>query len=174
MAFRNQWVWVMGMMVALAAIGQGCAKTPTMAERNVIVSLDESLARATAVEVNLIGANATEYTQLAGMGVDDYWRTAAAGRARGTRYVMKLSGNDRTKTLLKTDPIWQKWRSEGAMHLITIAFVPGLTGSGAGDLDPRRVVLPLDKHRWANLEDIRINVSQSGLNVPTQPLPAKQ
>jgi hypothetical protein len=164
----------MGMMVALAAIGQGCAKTPTMAERNVIVALDDSLARATAVEVNLIGANATDYTRLSGMAVDDYWRAAAAGRAPGTRYVMKLSGNDRTKTLLKTDPIWQKWRAEGAMHLITIAFVPGLTGTGAGDLDPRRAILPLDKYRWKDLGDIRINVSQSGLNVPTQPEPAKQ
>ncbi len=174
MAFRNQWVWVLGLMAAIAALGQGCTSKPEMAERNVIVTLDDSLARATAVEVNLIGANATDFTRLSSIPVDEYWRSAAAGRAMGNRYVMKLSGNDRTKTLMKNDPIWQKWRADGAMHLFAIAFVPGLTGSGEGDRDPRRAILPLDKNRWKELNDIRIVVSQSGLNVPTQPEPPKK
>lgn len=174
MAFRTKWVWILALMLAVSAIGAGCGSKPEMAERNVIVTLDESLARATAVEVNLIGANATDYTRLSSRAVDDYWRDAATDRAPADRYIMKLSGNDRTKTLMRTDPIWQKWRAKGAMHLVIIAFVPGLSGSGEGDRDPRRVILPLDKNRWKDLGDIRVIVSQSGLSVPTQPEPPKK
>ena len=174
MASRNQWVWMIGMMVAMVAIGQGCAKGPEMAERNVMVTLDDSLARATAVEVNLIGANATEYARLTNRPVEDYWRDVATERAPADRFIMKLSGSDRSRTLSKADPVWQKWREKGAMHLFIIAFIPGINASGVGDTDPRRVILPLDKNRWKDLVDIRVIVSQSGLSVPTQPEPEKK
>ncbi|HEV8292894.1 MAG TPA: hypothetical protein VGP94_13260 [Tepidisphaeraceae bacterium] len=170
---RAQWVWMVGIL-AMAAFGQGCSSKPEMAERNVIVSLDDSLARATAVEVNLIGANDTDFPRVANRGVDDYWRDVAGGRAPADRYVMKLSGNDRSRTLSRTDPIWQTWRAKGALRLVAIAFIPGLSGSGEGERDPRRIILPLDKNRWKELVDIRIIASQSGLTCPTQPEPEKK
>jgi hypothetical protein len=174
MNVRTQWVWMLGLMLALAALSQGCSSKPEMAERNVIVSLDETLARASAVEVNIIGANDTDYPRVAQRGVDDYWRDVAADKAPSDRYVMKLSGTNRSKTLSRTDPIWQTWRAKGAMRLVAIAFIPGLSGSGPEQTDPRRIILPLDKGRWKELVDIRINASQSGLTSPTQPDPEKK
>jgi hypothetical protein len=174
MAFRTQWV-VGLMMLALLALSQGCASKPEMAERNVVVTLDDSLARATAVEVNIVGANDSDFARVGTQPVDNYWRDVAAGRAPADRYVMKMSGNDRTRTLSRTDPVWQQWRAKGAMRLVAIAFIPGLSGSGEGERDPRRIVLPLDKNRWKDVnQDIRIVASQSGLTSPTQPEPEKK
>ena len=65
-------------------------------------------------------------------------------------------------------------RAKGAMRLVAIAFIPGLSGSGPEQTDPRRIILPLDKGRWKELVDIRINASQSGLTSPTQPDPEKK
>ncbi|HEV8607049.1 MAG TPA: hypothetical protein VGQ99_17040 [Tepidisphaeraceae bacterium] len=174
MAFRNEWAWVVGLMLVVAAMGQGCSSRPEMAERNVVVTLDDTLARAAAVEVNLIGANDTDFPRVASRSVDEYWRDVAGDRAPSDRYIMKLSGADRTKTLSRTDPIWQKWRAKGAMRLVAIAFIPGVSGSGEGERDPRRIILPLDKNRWKELVDIRIIASQSGLSCPTQPEPEKK
>jgi hypothetical protein len=174
MNVRTQWALMLGIMLAMAALSQGCGSKPEMAERNVIVTLDETLARASAVEVNLIGANDTDYPRVAQRGVDDYWRDVAADQAPRDRYVMKLSGSNRSRTLSRTDPIWQTWRGKGAMRLVAIAFIPGLGGSGPEQSDPRRIILPLDKNRWKELVDIRINASQSGLTSPTQPEPEKK
>jgi hypothetical protein len=174
MAFRTQWVWIVGIMLAMVALTQGCSSKPEMAERNVIVSLDETLARATAVEVNLIGANDTDFPRVANRPVDDYWRDVAAGKGPPDRFVMKFSGSERSKTLSRSDPIWQTWKGKGALRLVAIAFIPGLSGSGAGESDPRRIILPLDKNRWKELVDIRIIASQSGLTCPTQPEPEKK
>jgi hypothetical protein len=87
---------------------------------------------------------------------------------------MKLSGGKRSETLSRNDPVWQKWKANGAMRLVAIAFIPGLSGSGEGERDPRRIILPLDKNRWKELVDIRIIASQSGLTSPTQPEPEKK
>src|SRR3954468_8153140 len=174
MAFRNQWVLVFAVLM-VAALTQGCGSKPEMAERNVNVSLDESLARATAVEVNIIGANDSDFARVGTQSVDTYWRDVAAGRAPADRYVMRLSGSDRSKTLSRTDPIWQTWRAKGAMRLVAIAFIPGLSGQGEGERDPRRIVLPLDKNRWKDVnQEIKIIASQSGLSSPTQPEPEKK
>ena len=174
MAFRNQWVLVFAVLM-MAALTQGCGSKPEMAERNVNVSLDESLVRATAVEVNLIGANDSDFARVGTQPVDTYWRDVSGGRAPGDRYVMRLSGTNRSQTLSKTDPIWQTWRGKGAMQLVAIAFIPGLSGQGEGQRDPRRIILPLDKNRWKDInQEIKIIASQSGLTSPTQPEPEKK
>ena len=174
MAFRNQWVLVFAVL-AMAALTQGCGSKPEMAERNVTVSLDESLVRATAVEVNLIGANDSDFARVGTQSVDAYWRDVSAGRAPADRYVMRLSGNNRSQTLSRSDSIWQTWRAKGAMQLVAIAFIPGLSGQGEGQRDPRRIILPLDKNRWKDVnQEIKIIASQSGLTSPTQPEPEKK
>jgi len=174
MVFRIQWVWILGVL-GMVGLSQGCGSKPEMAERNVNVSLDESLVRATAVEVNIIGANDSDFARVGTQSVDTYWRDVSAGRAPADRYVMRLSGSNRNQTLSRTDPIWQTWRAKGAMRLVAIAFIPGLSGQGEGERDPRRVVLPLDKNRWKDVnQDIKIIASQSGLSSPTQPEPEKK
>ena len=166
MALANR-LWIFGLMVVMAALSQGCAHNPEMAERNVVVSVDDSVPRGTAVEVDLIGANDAEYDRVGKQAVDQYWRDVANNRYPPHRVVMRF-GNERSKTLNKTDPIWQDWRNDRAMRLVAVGFIPGLTGSGEGQSDPRRVVIPLDKNRWKELEDIKITVRQSGLTA-TQP-----
>jgi len=171
MAFGNRWLWIFGLMV-VAALSQGCGSRPEMAERNVVVTLDDP--RVAAAEVNLIGVNDTDFPRLANRGVDDYWRDVATDKAPPDRYVVKLNREVRTKTLSRNDPIWQTWRGKGALRLVAIAFIPGLSGNGPGESDPRRIILPLDKNRWKDLVDIKINASQSGLTCPTQPEPEKK
>ena len=174
MAFRNRIV-VLGLMLAMLAIAQGCSSKPEMAERNVIVSLDESLARATAVQVDILGANETELARLTSWPVDEYWRDASMNKVPSDRKTLKLSSSMRSATLSRSDPVWQQWRNKGAMHLVAIGFIPGLSGSGEGDRDRRRIILPLDKNRWKEpLVDIQIIVSQSGMTSPTQPEPPKK
>jgi hypothetical protein len=174
MVLENRWVWVLGLM-AVAALAQGCGSRPEMAERNVVVSLDDTLARSTAVEVNLIGVNDSEFPRYANRPVDDYWRDVAGDRAPRDRAVMKFSGAERSKTLNRNNEVWQQWKAKGAMRLVAIAFIPGLSGSGEGERDPRRIILPLDKNRWKDVnQEIRIIASQSGLTSPTQPEPEKK
>ena len=146
-----------------------------MAERNVVVSLDDTLARATSVEVNIVGANDSDFARVGTQPVDTYWREANAGRAPADRVVMRFSGGNRSQTLNRNDPIWQQWRAKGALRLVAIAFIPGLSGQGEGERDPRRIVLPLDKNRWKDVnQEIKIIASQSGLTSPTQPEPEKK
>lgn len=171
MRVGNRWVWVIGITL-LAALSQGCGSRPEMAERNVVVSLDDP--RVSAMEVNLIGANDTDFPRVANGGVDEYWNAVRNEKAPTDRKVIKLSQAKRSETLSRNDPIWQTWRSKGAMRLVAIAFIPGLSGSGQGESDPRRIILPLDKNRWKDLVDIRIIATQSGLTCPTQPEPEKK
>src|SRR5258706_16065065 len=104
MANGNRWVWIIGLTLAMAAISQGCGSRPEMAERNVVVSLDDTLARATAVEVNVIGVNDTEFPRYANRPVDDYWR--GGGRGKGPRggAGFKGSGNPRRERVGRADP----------------------------------------------------------------------
>src|SRR5256885_1572696 len=84
MAFRNRIV-ILGLMLAMLAIAQGCSSKPEMAERNVIVTLDDSLSRATAVQVDLLGANETELARLTSWPVDEYWRDASMNKVPSDR-----------------------------------------------------------------------------------------
>jgi len=46
---------------------------------------------------------------------------------------------------LRERSVWQQWRNKGAMHL-SPSLYPRLSGSGEGDRDRRRIILPLDKN----------------------------
>src|SRR2546421_13038959 len=95
MGIRNRWMWVVGLTLAMAALSQGCGSRPEMAERNVIVSLDDTLARATAVEVNVIGVNDTEFPRYAHRPVDDYWRDVGRGKGPRERRLVERDGKTR-------------------------------------------------------------------------------
>src|SRR5205814_7259956 len=114
-----------------------------------------------AVQVDILAANETELARLTSWPVDEYWRDATQNRVPSDRKSLLLSGTRRSATLRRDDPIWQQWRNKGAMHLVAIGSIPGLSGSGEGDRDRRRIILPLDKLRWKEpLVDIQIIVSQ--------------
>ncbi len=85
MAFRNRQILILGLMLAMLVIAQGCSSKPEMAERNVMVSLDESIPRGTAVQVDLLGANETELARYSSWPVDEYWRDAGMDRVPADR-----------------------------------------------------------------------------------------
>ncbi|MGA2498271.1 MAG: hypothetical protein ABSH20_11050, partial [Tepidisphaeraceae bacterium] len=79
------------------------------------------------------------------------------------------------KTLSVKDPCWAGWKAKNAMELVIVANIPGYKGVSAGMADSRRLVLTLDRCRWASTsEPIQIQVSSAGVVALTQPKPEKK
>lgn len=157
----------------------GCATRPEMAPRDIRVTVDDSLrspdGRLASVQVDLIAVNPTEYPRWTSVDVDEYWGPPAHQlQSAQDRYVMTFDyqENVATKVMRKTDPLWTQWKNKGAMDLVAIARIPGVARTGGvGQQDTRRLILPLDKRRWADLGELRIQVSRSGITSLSQPGP---
>lgn len=172
---------VVGVLVGLISlvIG-GCGCTPGMGRYNVEVALDPSLADRAGgppqVTVDLVGLNDTQVSAWTNKSMTAYWTPSDRMRAeaRGVRHEMTFGpGNAGPKTLSKTDPIWETWKSRGAMHLFVLADLPGASGDQPGDADGRRKILPLDKCRW-DKDTIRFQVQSSQIECLTPPKPPEQ
>ena len=65
---------------------------------------------------------------------------------------------------------WTRRQAKNAMDLVIVANIPGFKGGGGGMADSRRVMLTLDRCRWASPSDpIQIQVSSAGVKALTEP-----
>lgn len=173
-------VALFGLGLVLIGMGTGCSTKPQMEPRDVRVTLDDSLRDASgklkSVQVDIKAVNPNERDRWINIPVDEFWAPGSTLASSPNVYVMKFNyqENVATKLLPKTDPIWGKWAADGAMDLVVIATIPGLSGNGAGTQDPRRLVFPLDSHRWDELDELKINVSRSGISSPNRPKELKK
>ncbi len=167
------------MVVGLAfLLCGGCACTPEMKKFDVNVSLDDSLkdkdGKMPPVEVNIIGADATLLKRWMSKSVDEYWAQPTGLRSSQDKVVLTFGPDEKSKVLSKTDPKWDAWKAQGAMELVIIAFVPGMNGGGDGEIDPRRISLPLSSCRWKNTTTLDLLVSSSGIVSKSQPAPEEK
>ncbi|MFI5378066.1 MAG: hypothetical protein ACHRHE_02055 [Tepidisphaerales bacterium] len=169
-------------MVVLALVAAGCSCTPEMGARDVAVSLDNSLRDNTgklkSVQVDIIAVNTGEIERWKQETLDVYWRPGGSNLALAQdKVVMKFDAmeNVPAKTLSVKDPCWAGWKAKNAMDLVVVANIPGYRGGGAGMADSRRLVLPLDRCRWASAsEPLQVRVSSAGVTSLTEPKPEKK
>jgi hypothetical protein len=170
-----------GTLVGLLTLVVGCACQPGMKAFDVRVeprlTSRPDQPSPNSVEMNLVGVNQRDYARWSGYAVNQYWSPndplRREAQSTGRAHVMVLSADDpKPKVLSRSDPIWSKWRTEGATHLFVLAFLPGARPDG-GHGDPQRLIFPLDNCSWKGVDTLNVTVEPSGLTTRSVPQPEK-
>ena len=104
-----------------------------------------------------------------GYNLDKYWSDGDRRRAGANKLSQTLMYNKPWRVELSNQK-WQEWFNHGATHLLIIANLPGSFDSGPAD--PRRLIIPLDKHAWkSNNNTIEIQVQDTILTILTPQKP---
>lgn len=160
--------FVLGLAGLIFALG-GCASAPAPKAYGVKITLDTPLV-GTSVQIDLVGVNElADLPKWQNYSVTDYWQPNNSFRRDARKYTMQF-GRDtaNTQTLLSSDPHWAEWLRTGALQLVIVADLPGTQTDQAGNADPRRLILPLDKAAWGGKVDtLEILVQESGLRLMT-------
>jgi len=159
-------VIVPGLLLVLLA---GCQTTPSPRAYAVNVTLDGPLA-GSSVQVDLVGANElADLPKWQSYSVTNYWQPDNSFRRDARKFTMQFSRDKPTTQLLAAnDPHWAEWLRTGGLYLVIVADLPGAVTDQAGNADPRRLILPLDKAAWGrSTETIEILVQESGLRLMT-------
>ncbi|MGH7995387.1 MAG: hypothetical protein ACREFX_03445, partial [Opitutaceae bacterium] len=159
---------VFSLAAAVFALG-GCASAPQPRPYSVRVTLDNDLV-GSSIEVDLVGVNTiADLPKWQNYSVTQYWQPQDTFRHDAHKYTMQFGpGTAKSFTLLSTDPIWKDWLGTGATNLVVMADLPEAAADQSGNADPRRLILPLDKHAWgSDVNTIDILVQESGLKLLT-------
>lgn len=154
---------------AIALLAAGCASGPQATAFNVKVELAPSLA-GSSIQVDLIGANSvSDLPKWQTISVSDYWQPENAQRRDADKAVLQFGpGKANVQTFSSTDPVWQRWISTGAMHLVVLVDLTGISSDKEGNADPRRLILPLDVKKWpADVKTIELRLQESGIRLLT-------
>jgi hypothetical protein len=156
-------------MAGLMLLG-GCGAPKYAVE----VSLDDGWRAAGFVptmQVDLVGANAQQAKFLRDMSMTEYFDAGNAYRADLDKHTMLFSDADaEPKMLTKDDPVWAAWNADMATELFVLVNLPGVSDDLPGDMDQRRLILPLAPEAWGG-SDIMVSVGRSGPEVVTPPAP---
>lgn len=153
----------------LSFLFAGCASAPAPRAYGVQVTLDPALA-GTSVQIDLVGVNeVADLPKWQSYSVTEYWQPENSFRRDARKYTMQFVRDTPTSlTLASTDPKWAEWLRTGALQLVIVADLPGAQADRAGNADPRRLILPLDKGAWGGKVDtLEILVQESGLRLMT-------
>jgi hypothetical protein len=155
-------------LVLCSLVFGGCATVPHPRAYAIRVTLDKPLV-GSSVQVDLVGVNATDLPKWQNYSVTQYWQPDNPLRRDAQKYAMQFSINTpNTQVLLDNDPHWAEWLPTGASQLVIIADLPGVITDQAGNADPRRLILPLDRAAWGrDVNTIDILVQESGLRLMT-------
>lgn len=155
-------------VVAVVMAG-GCSSGPRPEPHDIVVSLDPSLAgmgaSVPAIKVEAVGVSTEDRPRWEGYAVSSYWRQGDGMRSGPpVKYQMTFGpGNTGAKTLSKTDKIWKEWGSN-PRYLVLLGDTPDPSGG-----QDRRIVIDLDRRRWAAGAPIQVVVQRSRL-VCTTPM----
>lgn len=154
--------------LAAAFFFTGCTSVPKPRAYNLRLSVDPALA-GTTVMVDLAGANEiSDLPKWQTYSVTDYWQPGNVFRRDAHKATMEFGRDHPTaQTLAANDPHWAEWLRTGALHLVIVADIPGVVSDQAGNADPRRLIVPLDKAVWGRAEIIDVVVHESGLRLVT-------
>jgi hypothetical protein len=167
-------------LLAAMALGLGACGGAKMWRGDVEVRPDSALVKqaggAPTIRVDLVGVNDVDLGAWQAKPMSEYWEPGDPLRASAEfKHTMTFAeGRTAPQTLTKKDPIWNEWKSRGAMHLLVLADLPGAHQDLPGDTDDRRVVLPLDSSRWEANQAIKILLQRAGVRCETPPKPVGQ
>lgn len=157
----------LGVVASLIGLA-GCASVPKPIPYNIEIKTDAALAGAS-LQVDLVGVNElSDLPKWQTYSVTSYWQPGNAFRRDAVKTTLEFGrGKPDTQTLSSTDPRWQEWIRAGALHLVIVADLPGVVSDQAGNADPRRLIIPLDRAAWNKVTTIQVQVQESGLRLLT-------
>lgn len=162
----------------LFLVGTGCHTSPQPRKYEVVLEASEDLGSST-VRVDLVGASPADWQQLRDYPVSRYFAPGNPVRRELDKVTAWFGqGHPHTQTLPKDAAPWKEWRKRGALYLVVLADLPGLHPNREGTKDTRRLLLPLDKHRWPShwigrTSRLRIDVSPARLALLTPEKPSR-
>ena len=79
-----------------------------------------------------------------------------------------VSGQTLTNSLVSTNAIWNRWKSQGVTHVLVLADITVRGESRTGNQDPRRQILSLGECAWPKKTKVlNVLVQRSGVKVLT-------
>jgi len=163
-------------VAALGLLAAGCASQPKARSYGLRIELDpdDPDFASTSIQVDIIGANeVADLPKWQNYSVTSYWIPGDLMRRGAVKATLEFGlGKSPVLTFDSSDPLWNRWISTGALHLVILADLPGITGDQPGNADPRRLILPLDRRKWPRgVSTIDIRIQASGIKLLT---PIKQ
>ena len=158
--------WTFPVLFAvLSLIGAGCG-TPAPAAWN----LDLTKQTPASIDVDIVGVQPSDESQLMNMKVDDWWAPPPNDLIRRGYKDMSLTSNFETGdkwAVSHDDPIWKKWFGAGVDEIMVIANLPRVHDNSPND--PRRKFLKLTKGAWkdATKQTLEIHIRDDRVRVVT-------
>lgn len=146
-----------------------CATTPTPSPYTLNFTLDKALEGAS-LQVDVIGANAVaDLPKWDAYSITEYWQPGNVTRRDADKISLVFGrGKPNAQSVSSTDPKWNAWIKRGALYVVVIVDLPGISGDKQGNADPRRLILPLDKAQWASgTKAIDVLIQESGIRLLT-------
>jgi len=157
-------------VIILGAILAGCSSSkpdkPSYGKYDITVTLDESLKNSSVI-VDVVGVNPSSSPRWEAYDMGKYWKDGDPLRHDADKITLNfVSVSTLTNTITAKDPNWKKWKSEGVTDLMVLADLPGPQASRPGNEDARRLILPLDRHKWpSGTYHLTLLVQRSGIQV---------
>lgn len=165
---------------AALAAAAGCrSPAPRMGRFDVHLTMADSMADSSglfpSVELHLLALNSVKGRALQAQSMSDYWNPNRRADDFVKHKMYFGEGQPRSQTLLRTDPIWDRWERAGAWYLFVMADLPGIYKDQDDVQDARRLIVPLDPKRWRHRTiDIMIENSSLYCLTPRVPKAAKE
>jgi hypothetical protein len=155
-------------LACIAALLTGCSNAPVA--HTLTFTVDKSQHNKS-VQVDIFGINATtDLPKWEAYVISEYWQPNNTARSDLDRVSLHFGRkHPTTQSLSEFDSHWERWLATGATYAVVIADIPGVTNDRAGNADPRRLILPLNRRLWDKDDDgaIKILIQESGLRLIT-------
>src|SRR5687767_13435187 len=142
--------------VCLVWAGAGCSKAPKMQPLNLKIAPDPALKERGSLRVHLVGVqDGDEVARLKAKDVGAWFSESDADRRGFQERIKELtftSNQFGEQTLPASDPIWQTWKGNGALHLVVLSNMAMRGQRFDAQNDPRKRVIPLDAKFWEKTE----------------------
>ena len=161
---------IISILASLLLAFGGCASNTVKPRAfEVRLTLDPALA-GMSLQVDLIGANTlADLPKWTTYSVTEYWQPDNPLRRDDSHLCAQFGRGLPAKLVVARDhPHWQTWLKSGVSHLVILADLPGVTSDQAGNADPRRLLIPLDKKLWNSKDPLEIVIQTGGLKLLTK------
>ena len=168
----------LGLLSLVLMFSLGCKQSARMGKYTYRVTLDSALRDSNtnmmpSIEVDFVGVNESESDRWLGQNIDDYFTPGNLQRANADRHTMPFTDDQSSaQTLSAGDGNWNSWSGAGAKKMVILASIP--LSSSQFAVDPRRLVLPLNKARWGSGMTIELLIKPSGIVLMTAMRPVKE
>lgn len=156
---------------------QGCSSlssitaTKQKLQPEIVVEVAEEY-RYASIQVDIIGVSQAEYAIWANKPVSEYFDPSDRTRTRAIKKTMTFYADDNAPKLLSDDDmLWDQWAPRDIAYLVILADIPGKHIDQHGNLDQRRLFLPLDANNWPNSTGDEIILTLSSDGILTTPAP---